>query len=995
MTSGTRQPRSSGAAAGGRPEPFRYDGRLASEIEARWQRRWADDGTFRTPNPCGPLSDGFGLFAGRPRRYVLDMFPYPSGATLHVGHVLGYVATDVYARYLRMTGHHVLHAFGYDTFGLPAEQYAISTGQHPEETTAQNVETMRGQLRRLGLGHNPRREVRTSDPSFYRWTQWMFLRIWDSWVDEATGRARPIGELVAEFRSGRRQVPGGRDWAGLAPAEQRRLLDGFRLAYRADELVNWCPALGTVLANEEVTADGRSEVGNHPVYRRPLRQWLIRITALADRLLADLDLLDWPEPVKQMQRNWIARSQGARIAFRPGRSRSAHESGDTPVEVFTTRPDTLPGATFLALAPEHPLGGRLTARRWPAGTPLAWRYPQGQDPQGPGRGGLGGRRPGGGTAGWTPARAVAAYREAAARRSDRQREAAAAPKSGVFTGSYVINPATGAPIPVFLADFVLPGYGTGASMGVPGHDARDAAFAAALGVPARPGSSAPAGWPDPDGSQAAVQAAAAWLQRAGAGRPAVSYRLRDWLFSRQRYWGEPIPIVYDSDGLARGLPDHALPVRLPRLADFRPRPATEHGEPLPPLARARDWTDVEVDLGDGPQPCRRELSTMPQWAGSCWYFLRYLDPANDRAPVDPDVERYWMADPAHPGVDLYIGGAEHATGHLLYARFWHKVLFDLGHVSAPEPFRRLVNQGDVLADAFTDARGFYVPAAEVEPDGAGGFRYRGQPVTRRPGRMGKSKRNGVSPDDICARYGADTLRLYELAMGPLAAARPWQTRDIAGMHRFLARLWRSVIDEQTGSARVGDEPLAPDTRRALHATIAAVRADLGSLRFNTAIARLIELTGHAAKISGQNGSLPRPLAERLVLMVAPLAPHVAEELWSRLGHPASLAYEPFPQADPASAAAPTVTVPVQVNGRTRLRIEVPASAGRQEVARLLEADPRFRGLLAGRTVRRLIVVPGRIVNALTGGEAPGPGRPGRAAQSGGAPGPQLDDSGTP
>jgi leucyl-tRNA synthetase len=767
--------------------PFRYDARLANEIELKWQDYWDREGTFQAANPVSPggpdgalsggpaLSHGWAHVAGRPKFYLLDFFPYPSGIGLHVGHPLGYIGTDVFGRYLRMTGHHVLHPFGFDTFGLPAEQYAIDTGQNPAVTVHQNAAVMRQQLRRLGLGHDRRREILTSDPSFYRWTQWIFLRIFNSWYDPAVARARPVADLIAEFASGQRPVPGGRAWTDLSAGEQRDIVDGHRLAYLAEVIVNWCPGLGTVLADEEVTDEGRSAVGNYPVYRRPLRQWLLRITAFAERLLADLDTVDWPENVKRLQRNWIG----------------------------------------------------------PSGGP---------------------------------------------------------------------------------------------------------------------------------------------------------YHLRDWLFSRQRYWGEPFPIVYDEDEpdpktrRPIALPDELLPVMLPGMTDFRPVPQDDDSDPVPALARVPGWADVTLDLGDGPKRYRRELNVMPQWAGSCWYYLRYTDPFNDTAPVAPDIERYWMQP---DGVDLYVGGVEHAVLHLLYARFWHKVLYDCGVTSTTEPFGRLFNQGYILADAFTDARGLYVPAADVTR-GPDGWVYDGQPVTRRSGKMGKSLKNGVSPDDIYDSYGADTLRLYEMAMGPLDGDRAWHTNDIVGMHRFLQRLWRLIIDETTGETLVTPSPpavlahqpgpsdpaepayqpgpadpageLDHDTARLLHRTIIIVRDDFAALRFNTAIARIIELTAHASRLP----RVPRALAEPLVLMVAPLAPHVAEELWQRLGHPSSLAYEPFPQADPALAAETSVTLPVQVDGKVRFTIEVPAAAARAEIAELLASHPDY----PRHDVARLIIVPGKIVNVV-------------------------------
>ena len=713
--------------------PFWYDARLAGEIERRWQERWEREGTFRAQDPGA---------TARPKFYLLDFFPYPSGIGLHVGHPLGYIGTDVFGRYQRMTGRHVLHPFGFDTFGLPAEQYAIDTGQHPAVTVRRNADVMRRQLRRLGLAHDHSREIMTSDPSYYRWTQWIFLRIFNSWYDPVAERARPVADLIAEYASGRRATPDGRPWRDLTAAERADAVDAHRLAYLSEQVVNWCPGLGTVLADEEVTDEGRSAVGNYPVYRRPLRQWMLRITAYAERLLAGLDEVDWPEHVKRLQRNWIG----------------------------------------------------------PSGGP---------------------------------------------------------------------------------------------------------------------------------------------------------YHLKDWLFSRQRYWGEPFPVVYDEADPGRpiALPEDMLPVTLPEMTDFRPVPQDDASDPVPALARAPGWAQVTLDLGDGPRRYRRELNVMPQWAGSCWYYLRYLDPGNDTALVGKDVERYWMSP---SGVDLYVGGVEHAVLHLLYARFWHKVLYDCGVASSPEPFGRLFNQGYILADAFTDARGLYVPAADVTRTGDG-WQYRGQPVTRRAGKMGKSLKNGVSPDDITDAYGADTLRMYEMAMGPLDGDRPWRPADITGMHRFLQRLWRLIVDESTGETLVvSGAGLDDATARLLHRTIAVVREDFAALRFHTAIARIIELTAHASRLP----HMPRALAEPLVLMVAPLAPHLAEELWQRLGHAGSLAYEPFPQPDPALVADTTVILPVQVNGKVRFTIEVPASATRDDIAGLLAGHPAY----PRDDVARLVIVPGKIAS---------------------------------
>ena len=935
--------------------PFRYNATVANRIELAWQERWQADGTFDAPNPAGDLSAGFDRVAGLTKAYILDFFPYPSGAGLHVGHPLGYIATDVLSRFLRMTGHNVLHTLGFDAFGLPAEQYAINTGQHPAVTTSKNIERMRWQLLRLGLGYDTRRELATTDPRFYRWTQWIFLQIYGSWFDQDQQRARPIAELVAEFEAGTRPASGPANpdltpWAELDELTRRRVVDGWRLAYQAEEMVNWCPGLGTVLANEEVTPDGRSDVGNYPVYRRPLRQWLLRITAYAERLLADLDGLDWPEPIKQQQRNWIGRSDGATIVFEV--ADGAPAAAGQRIEVFSTRPDTLPGATFMVLAPQHPLAAALA----------------------------------------TPERraAVAEYQRRASM-ARHQHRFDYHDETGIFTGSYVTNPVTGAPIPVYLADYVLMGYGTGAIMAVPAHDERDMDFATRFGLPVTTVISedgeytgweaAGLGLAEGISTAAGIDAAIGWLERAGHGRRRRTYRLRDWLFSRQRYWGEPFPIVYDADGMPVALPEDMLPVTLPEMTDFaaaapRSEPDGQDwaDEPVPPLARAGDWGTVELDLSGagrsgGRQSYRRELNTMPQWAGSCWYYLRYLDPHNDEAFVGAEAERYWMVPPGAPagdgGVDLYVGGVEHAVLHLLYARFWHKVLFDLGHVSTREPFRRLVNQGYITADAFTDSRGMYVQADEVRALGDGRFVLGGEPVTRRAGKMGKSLRNSVSPDDMYARYGADTLRMYEMAMGPISADRPWQTDDIAGVHRFLQRLWRCIIDERTGDLAVRDRPLDSGTERMLHAAILAVRNHYAELRFNIAIARLQELVSQSARIAADQDGLPRELAEPLVLMVAPLAPHIAEELWARLGHSHSLASAPFPQADPALAAEPTVVLPVQIDGKTRLRIEVPADADSDQIAAIIDDHPDVARQVRGVPVDRVVVVPGRIVNIVT------------------------------
>ena len=937
--------------------PYRYTARLADEIERKWQDRWEAERTFWTPNPSGPLSGDFERAANREKLYVLDMFPYPSGAGLHVGHPLGYIGTDVYARFQRMAGHNVLHAMGYDAFGLPAEQYALETGQHPRATTEQNIATMRRQLRRLGLGHDPRRGVSTTDVQYYRWTQWIFLQMFNAWFDDESNRARPIAELVANLESGARPTPDDRPWGELDTIERRRVVDSYRLAYLDEVPVNWCPALGTVLANEEVTIDGRSERGNHPVYKRPLKQWMLRITKYAERLLTDLELLDWPESIKIMQRNWIGRSEGADIVF-PVES---HE--DLGIRVFTTRPDTVFGATYMVVAPELDLVDEIVASEWPRDTPLAWRGTFGIDV--------------------SPPEAVEAYREFAATKTDLERQAEGREKTGIFIGAYAINPVNDERIPIFIADYVLAGYGTGAIMAVPGQDQRDWVFADEFDLPVirtvQPppdfegqaylgdGPAINSGFLDGLDVDDAKRRITEWLEATENGQGSVTYKLRDWLFSRQRYWGEPFPIVYDETGLPVALPESMLPVELPEISDFQPRIVADDEEtlPEPPLARAEQWVTVDADLGDGLKTYLRETNTMPQWAGSCWYYLRYLDPTNENEIVDPAVERYWMqGDSASGGVGLYVGGAEHAVLHLLYARFWHKVLYDLGHVSTPEPFARLFNQGTITAYEYLDERGMYVPATEVE-ERDGQFFFEGAEVTRTQGRMGKSRKNAVTPDDIYEGYGADTLRLYEMFMGPLDASRPWNTADIVGVHRFLQRFWRNAVDEETGAIRVSDAPADEDTRRVLHRTIEAVRNDMGKLQFNTAIARLFELNNRLTQVVGETGAAPVEVVAAMTLMLAPLAPHLAEEVWARLGHADTLTYEPFPEPDPAYLVVEEVEIVVQVDGKVRARVKVPAGASEADHETAARADERVAQLLDAVEVLKVVIVPGRLVNFVT------------------------------
>ncbi|MGW2812462.1 leucine--tRNA ligase [Streptomyces sp. NPDC001415] len=947
------------AAAAETAAPHRYTAAMAADIEARWQDFWDAEGTYAAPNPTGDLA-GDPAVVARPKKFIMDMFPYPSGTGLHVGHPLGYIATDVYARHQRMTGHNVLHTLGFDAFGLPAEQHAVATGTHPRVSTEAAMDNMKRQLRRLGLGHDKRRSIATIDPEYYKWTQWIFLQIFNSWYDADAKRARPIAELVAAFENGTREVPGGRDWAALSAAERSDVLGEYRLAYASDAPVNWCPGLGTVLANEEVTADGRSERGNFPVFKSKLRQWNMRITAYADRLIDDLDALDWPEAIKLQQRNWIGRSEGARVDFKV--------TDTDAITVFTTRQDTLFGATYMVLAPEHELVDTIVPAAWPEGTHDVWT---------------------GGHA--SPAEAVAKYRAFAASKSDVERQADAKEKTGVFTGAFAVNPVSGEKVPVFIADYVLMGYGTGAIMAVPAHDTRDFAFARAFELPMRcvvqpsddRGTDAST-WDDAFASYEAklvnsandeisldglgvVEAKAKmtdWLSERGIGEGTVNFRLRDWLFSRQRYWGEPFPIVYDEDGVAHPLPESMLPLELPEVDDYSPRTFDADDadtSPETPLSRNEDWVNVELDLGDGVKKYRRETNTMPNWAGSCWYELRYLDPHNSDQLVDPAIEQYWMGPrEGMPtgGVDLYVGGAEHAVLHLLYARFWSKVLFDLGHISSAEPFHKLYNQGMIQAYVYRDGRGFPVPAAEVE-ERDGKFFFEGEPVKRELGKMGKSLKNAVTPDEICTEYGADTLRLYEMAMGPLDVSRPWDTRAVVGQYRLLQRLWRNIVDETTGEVTVTDAEPDEATLRALHKAIDGAGGDLAGLRFNTAIAKITELNNHLTKAGGP---LARPVAEQLVLLIAPLAPHIAEELWRKLGHTDSVVHRDFPVADPAYVVDEAVTCVVQIKGKVKARLEVPPAISDDELEKLALADEAVVAALAGAGIRKVIVRAPKLVN---------------------------------
>ena len=955
----------------------RYSPELAATIEKTWQKFWIDNGTFNAPNPVGDLAPTGGETLPEEKLFVQDMFPFPSGAGLHVGHPLGYIATDVFGRYNRMLGKNVLHTLGYDAFGLPAEQYAIQTGTHPRVKTQESINNMERQLGRLGLAHDKRRAVATTDVEFYRWTQWIFLQIFNAWFDPAQQKARPIAELYPLLESGEVAVPeelavkfGARTYAELTQKQKAEVVDSFRLVYRTNSLVNWCPGLGTVLANEEVTADGRSERGNFPVFRKNLSQWMMRITAYADRLLDDLALLDWPDKVKSMQQNWIGRSRGAEVDFAVEAAAGEAVAGEATITVFTTRPDTLFGATYMVLAPEHPLVDALVdaapANAYAADAVDA-RWTFGHS---------------------TPSEAVAAYRASIAAKSDLERQENKE-KTGVFLGVYATNPVNGARIPVFIADYVLTGYGTGAIMAVPAHDSRDYEFAGEFGLPlvevVAGGDISVEAYTEAGvavnsanesgldinglGKEDAIAAVISWLEARSLGREKIQYKLRDWLFARQRYWGEPFPIVYDVDGIAHGLPESMLPIELPDVEDYNPvsfDPNDADSEPQPPLAKAKDWVEVELDLGDGVQRYTRDTNVMPQWAGSSWYQLRYIDPTNADEFCNIDNERYWTGPHSTSdsgGVDLYVGGVEHAVLHLLYARFWHKVLYDLGYVTSREPYRRLYNQGYIQAFAYVDSRGVYVPAAEVE-ERDGRFFYNGEEVTQEYGKMGKSLKNSVSPEEICDDYGADTLRVYEMAMGPLDTSRPWATKDVVGAQRFLQRLWRLVIDENTGNLVVVDDAvLTDDDNKALHRTVAGVREDYAELRLNTVVAKLIEYVNYLTKAYPVGA--PRSAVEPVVLMVAPVAPHIAEELWTRLGNKTAdgtVAYEPFPTFDEQWLVDDTIELPVQVNGKVRGRVTVAVDAAQADIIAAALADPGIANHVEGKTVVKEIVVPGRMVN---------------------------------
>ena len=874
-------------------------------FEPKWQEHWHDGETFRAWNP-GESVPADHPFHERhpdanpgdiPKYYILDMFPYPSGAGLHVGHPEGYTATDILARYKRMRGFNVLHPIGWDAFGLPAEQYAIKTGQHPRITTEANVANFKRQIKSLGFSYDWSREVNTTDPGYFRWTQWIFLQLYNSWFNPATNKAESIDTLAYPL--------------DVTTDEQRRVWrDEHRLAYVSEAPVNWCPELGTVLANEEVK-DGVSEVGGFPVVRRPMQQWMLRITEYAQRLLEDLDGIDWSDSLKEMQRNWIGRSEGAEVLFRV-------EDSDVEIAVFTTRPDTLFGATYMVVSPESELLEQIVSPEHKA--------------------------------------EVGAYQAEAAKKSDLERTDLAKDKSGVFTGAHAINPVNGRQVPIWTADYVLSGYGTGAIMAVPAHDSRDLEFAQKFKLPIEVVVQAPGGGESLGftGNGTAVNSGfldglptpeakakiTAWLEEKTLGQGTVNYKLRDWLFSRQRYWGEPFPIVWDEGGHL-GLSESDLPLTPPDLTDFKPTGAGD-----PPLARAEEWCQA----GDGQ---KRETNTMPQWAGSCWYYLRYLDAQNNDRFVGDEAERYWMgsaSDDATPGVDLYVGGTEHAVLHLLYARFWHKVLFDLGQVTTPEPFYKLVNQGLILGE-----------------DGQ---------------KMSKSRGNAVNPDDILVEFGSDAFRLYEMFMGPLEMVKPWNTRGVEGVYRFLGRVWRMFIDQQSEQEfeqqltvnpdrgpellaalklndAVGQAEATPEQLKVLHTCIKKVTEDMEHLRFNTAISAMMVFTNEASNWDIR----PLSVMNDFLLLLAPFAPHIAEELHAKAnGGDSTLAYQPWPSHDEAHLVESTIEMAVQVNGKLRDRIQIPADMDKSDIERIAMESENVQRHTEGKNVKKVIVIPGKLVN---------------------------------
>ena len=881
-----------------------------AEIEARWQAYWEDNASFRTPTD-----------RSRPKYYVLDMFPYPSGAGLHVGHPEGYTATDIMARYKRMRGFNVLHPMGWDAFGLPAERYAMKTGVHPAETTARNIDNFRRQLKALGFSYDWERELSTTDVRYYKWTQWIFLKIFNSYFDETLQKARPISEL---------KIPAE---VAKDPAARETFVNDRRLAYIKEAPVNWCAELGTVLANEEVeewTSKG------YKVERRPMRQWMLRITAYAARLLDGLEDLDWPSGTMELQKNWIGRSEGAEVDFRLADAKDA----SLVLRVFTTRPDTLFGVTYMVIAPEHPLVATITAQ--------------------------------------AQAKAVEAYVEQARLKSelDRTVQGEKAEKTGVFTGGYVLHPIHGEKIPVWISDYVLMSYGTGAIMSVPAHDERDFAFATKFGLPIQPvitkdgkpqttelteaytgpGKNINSDFLDGLATGLAKARMIAHLEKNKSGHGRVNYKLRDWLFSRQRYWGEPMPISFDEHGHLVAADESDLPLELPVSDNFQPAATGES-----PLANLTDWVHFEQDG----RKLRRETNTMPQWAGSCWYYLRYIDPENDQALIDPGAEAYWMGE---NGVDLYVGGSEHAVLHLLYARFWHKILFDLGYVKSSEPFRKLVHQGLILAYSYKDQNNKYYGEAETEErDGKIFAKNTDLALESKIEKMSKSLGNVVNPDDVVREYGADAFRLYEMFLGPLEQSKPWSTRGIEGVFRFLNRVWRLYTELEDGSThatvdpRLLEDPTAEHVKaseRMLHATIQKVGDDIERMSFNTAISQMMVCVNEffARKQMGRQG------AEAFVLLLAPFAPHLAEELWRRLGKSESLSDTTWPTFDLAKIATEEFEAVFQVNGKVRGKAMVPAGAGDDALKAAALSDPGVQRNLEGQTPKKIIVVKNKLVN---------------------------------
>ena len=850
------------------PDKGRYD---FNGLEPKWQSYWQNNKTFATPDGNDPAA------AGKPKYYVLDMFPYPSGAGLHVGHPEGYTASDIVARYKRMKGFNVLHPIGWDAFGLPAEQYAVQTGTHPAVTTQKNIDNMRRQIQSLGFSYDYDREVNTTDINYCKWTQWIFLKFFNSYFDKTEQKAKPIDQLP---------IPNG-----LSDTDKEKYINDHRLAYEHEAPVNWCPALGTVLANEEVIG-GVSERGGHPVVRKPMRQWMLRITDFAERLLDGLDDLDWTPSIKKLQHDWIGKSTGAEVDFKL-------DGRDDVIRVFTTRPDTLFGATYMVMAPEHKLVDEITTDEYKT--------------------------------------AIEAYKETASKKSDLDRTDLAKDKTGQFTGAYAINPVNGVKIPIWISDYVLISYGTGAIMAVPAHDERDFEFATKFELPiiqvVQPDDAEDAKLCEEGklcfaGNGTAINSGeftglttpefkekiTAWLAEQGLGEKAINYKLRDWLFSRQRYWGEPFPILHTEDGRIVALDESELPLSLPEMEDYKP---SESGEP--PLSKATDW--VNVTMADGTK-ARRETNTMPQWAGSCWYYLRYMDPKNPNAAVDFEKQKYWLP------IDLYIGGAEHAVLHLLYSRFWHKLLFDLGYVTEPEPFKKLVNQGMILGE---DNQ-----------------------------KMSKSRGNVVNPDDVVKDYGADSMRLYEMFMGPLEAAKPWSMNGVEGVHRFLQRVWRLVVHPETDELLESLQDIDADeeTSRILHQTIKKVTEDIDGFGFNTAISQMMIFVNHMSKQDIRS----KAVIEQFILILSPFAPHMAEELWSRLGHSETLAYAEWPTFDAELVKEKEIELAVQIRGKTKDKITIAADATEEQIQQMAMASEKVQAALDGKTPKKIIVIKSRLVN---------------------------------